>query len=217
MTTEFDFTHLLWVDFETTSPDPTTTLVLEAAAILTTLNPTEELGWFDGLVWGRSYDDLMMMIQNLDPYVLKMHTDNGLLNDLRASVGPEIRDLSDMGMSLRPAYPIPAVDRIWSAMLEANDVEPGKVLIAGSGVDRFDHVIIDRCLPQTAKFLHYAAIDLSSMRRFLQLLGLDWMLPKKEVPHRAFLDLLMFKEQAAMFGDMLTRAAVLINPNKEQS
>lgn len=141
-------TLLAWVDIETTGLDEDDH-VLEFAMILTddSLNivapplstlvqPTEAT--FERL--------------NANTFVREMHTNNGLLHELQASMS---------GTEHAPT--LEQLDGIVAGLVTdaKNKVGASVVHIAGGGVAAFDQPLVKRAMPQFASTLHYRPIDIS--------------------------------------------------------
>lgn len=137
--------------------------------------------WFDGEMTGNRFDDHLIEIgavltdrelvevdsiqivlalapefhAQMDPFVVKMHTINGLLADCAVSE-VESRE-ADAQMTK------------WIKKYTSGDHIP----LAGSGVTHFDRPFIRRDLPKFDKYLSYWAYDTGVIRRTLKLFGID--------------------------------------------
>lgn len=143
--------HILALDFETTDARPESTtpvevgwMILDAelnvlAADCTIIQPTPEV--FAAI--------------EANEGVHKMHEASGLLADLRSRKAKSAPDLAQ-------------VERSIITMIET--YAPGEqVTLFGSGVTRFDRVIINRLMPALADRLTYWEYDPSSVRRLFNL------------------------------------------------
>lgn len=111
-------------------------------------------------------------LQNMDPFVVQMHTTSGLLDEL------------DEGMTLEEAQ------AQCLAYVREHCPEPGKAPLAGNSVGT-DRVFLDRDVPEFASWLSYRTIDVSSLKE----LAKRWFprvyynIPTKHGGHRALADI----------------------------
>lgn len=182
-------THYAWVDLETTGLDPEVDVPLEMSLILTdtslktvhgpaTVLITDIAGW-----WRER------LSQN--EFVYNMHTENGLIDDLRRGMGVMLIEQADAYM----------------AGILSSYCNPGEVLIAGSTVAGLDLPMIQHWMPETASILHrYRNIDISPMRRFLKfsLSSMPFLITEKQgTIHRAEDDIKNSLQQAVHLKDWL--------------
>lgn len=171
---------ICWLDLETAGSTPDVDYVLEIGAVMTTDTLTE-LSTLRTLV--RPPDALLLW--DVDPIVLEMHSANGLWSDVFAR-GTDVAN----------------ADRIVSEWLR--EVSQGaEIRLAGSGVSHFDHDVIRRRLPLTwARLDGYndhvkPTIDVGVIRRFLKTTGLEHLVPDLgDIPHRALDDAQRFVTEA---------------------
>ena len=165
-TTETD--RIVWIDCEMTGLDFKNDLLVEIACVITDaqlelvaegLNiviqaPAERLG-------------------NMDPFVVNMHTESGLL--------PEIPN----GVTLEAAEEM-LFDYISSHIPEAN-----KAQLAGSSV-HVDRIFLQRDMPRVDSYLHYRIIDVSSIKELVRRWypRVYFASPTKTGNHRALGDIL---------------------------
>jgi oligoribonuclease len=93
--------------------------------------------------------------ERMDPFVVNMHTKNGLLADCAKSVTV----LSDADAKMTE----------WIRKYTSGDHIP----LAGSGVSHFDRAFIRKDFPKFDKYLSYWAYDTGVIRRTLKLFGID--------------------------------------------
>lgn len=156
---------IVWCDLETTGLNPAEDQILEVAVGLATLEQPFTLSCT--FRWVLHFDRARYE-RLIDPFVVDMHTKNGLWEECKASpltVG------TVESMLLRE---IPKVDG-WE----------DKPRLAGDCVG-FDHSFLKTWMPDLAERFHYAHYDVSSVRLFARSLGMP-RLPKRE-DHRALSD-----------------------------
>lgn len=148
---------MAWVDLETTGipePNPETLSmdfsrvhILEVAVLITDLDGDPLAGHHGVVRMTREAADVL----KTNDYVRQMHTDNGLIRDsIKSEDAMTLEELDE---------------EISKTFQEGTSFEPGEFIIAGSGVSRFDHPLIDIRMPKLARWLHYAEIDIGSLRR----------------------------------------------------
>lgn len=139
--------RLLWLDIETTGLDHDTLEVLEVAWFVTEID-LEPLTPLESRVLAHPG------LQIADPFVLDMHTNNGLLADVA-----EAKDTYD---SVSAA--------ILATMGSVEELEPNPVtwILAGTGVATFDKRIIENRFPFVHASLAYYTFDVGVIRRFLR-------------------------------------------------
>lgn len=176
-----DYTHLLWLDLETTGTDERLDGIIEAAVIIT--NPAlEELDADEYVV--KPTDEQMQRLRD-NEYVFNMHSENGLLRAVQDGYGAD------------PAFTDDQIVRL----LEVHAIQPHRVLIAGSGVAHFDRRFVHHHLPRLDRFLAYPAIDVGVLRRAAEM----WLLPLDGYPeaankeHRAMADIRLHLAEARWF------------------
>jgi oligoribonuclease len=156
---------LYWLDLETTGLYPATCEILEVAVMEADfLDPFNARHLYEVPVFTSRSD------AELDPFIVDMHTKNGLLFESRdmfrafnlASVEEDLLDL------------IPHVE---------DKDERGR--LAGSSI-HFDHGFIRRHMPTLAKRLSHQHYDVSSVALFCRSLGMPHSKP--EPAHRAMAD-----------------------------
>ena len=135
--------RLVWLDLEMTGLDPETCVILEVGVIVTgdDLVPIEEIG---RVVW--QPDEALA---RMEPFVRQMHTDNGLLERVRASQ-----------TTLR------TVERDIHHLI-AKHCPPQKGVLAGSSIHT-DRGFLARHMPLVERYLHYRMVDVSSLKTLVQ-------------------------------------------------
>ena len=160
--------RIVWVDLEMTGLDPSRHVIVEVAALVT----DAELNIIDEGV------DLVVhatdaQLAEMDDFVTQMHSDNGLLDDIKAST-VSIEEAEDAVLGLvekhcDPAHPAP---------------------LAGNSIAT-DRTFIRAQMPRLDAALHYRMIDVSTVKE----LSRRWFpkayfnQPAKGMAHRALADI----------------------------
>ena len=159
--------RIVWIDCEMTGLDFKNDQLVEIACIITDaqLNPVDE-----GFQIVINADQ--EILDRMDPVVVTMHTESGLL--------PEIPN----GVSLESAE---------SALFEyisERIPEAGKAPLAGSSV-HVDRIFLERDMPRVNAYLHYRIIDVSSIKELVRRWypKLYFASPTKVGNHRALGDI----------------------------
>lgn len=146
-------------DGETTGLKPEQGIFLEVAALHIDIKTLEVKSQFHEIVtqeWYDVYDGAKIQVSALmDAYVTKMHTENGLLDDIViARPSSTIRSQSSLDLAL---------DK-WFEELG------GKIVLCGNSI-HFDRRFMEACTPSALKRCHYRMRDTSAMRQMYK----DWV------------------------------------------
>lgn len=133
---------LLWIDLETTGLDPKSDKILEIGYAIT----DEKLNILKSNSFVIKNDNL----PRLEPFVYRMHMDNGLLSEVR---------LSMMDLELIDTEIAEIIDNEFGINYE----QAKNVILCNSSV-HFDRSFIKAHLPQIEKRLHYRMLDVSSFK-----------------------------------------------------
>ena len=160
--------RIVWVDLEMTGLDPSRHVIVEAAALVTDaeLNIIDE--GVDLVVHATDAE-----LAEMDDFVTQMHSDNGLLDDIKAST-VSIEEAEGAVLELvekhcDPAHPAP---------------------LAGNSIAT-DRTFIKAQMPRLDAALHYRMIDVSTVKE----LSRRWFpkayfnQPQKGMAHRALADI----------------------------
>lgn len=177
---------MVWIDCEMTGLSLASDQLVEIAAIVT----DSELNELDEGISVVIRPQDMSALETMDPYVLKMHTDSGLL------------PLIEHGISLHDA------GAAVLGYVKGHVPEPRKAPLAGSSV-YVDRGFLSRDLPELDQWLHYRLVDVSSFKEVIR----RWYprvyfnAPAKTGNHRALADIresiaeLRFYRAAVMVAD----------------
>ena len=160
--------RIVWVDLEMTGLDPSRHVIVEVAALVTDaeLNIIDE--GVDLVVHATDAE-----LAEMDDFVTQMHSDNGLLDDIKAST-VSLAEAEDAVLGLvekhcDPAHPAP---------------------LAGNSIAT-DRTFIKAQMPRLDAALHYRMIDVSTVKE----LSRRWFpkayfnQPQKGMAHRALADI----------------------------
>lgn len=158
--------RLVWLDMEMTGLDPVSCVPLEVAVIVT----TGELEEVEGTAYEAVIHQPESALQGLDPVVVKMHTDNGLLDRVRSS-----------------QHSLDEVDETVAELISKH-CKAGKALLAGNSIQQ-DRLFIRRYFPKTESTLHYRQLDVSTVKEIVRRwYGADAIFAK-QTSHTAMADI----------------------------
>lgn len=136
--------RIVWIDCEMTGLDYKNDLLVEIACVITDADLNEVDEGFQVVITAPQEK-----LESMDPVVVSMHTESGLL--------PEIPN----GVSLEEAEAA-LFEYITNRVPEAN-----KAPLAGSSV-HVDRIFLQRDMPRIDSYLHYRIIDVSSIKEIVR-------------------------------------------------
>ena len=160
--------RIVWIDCEMTGLDFKNDLLVEIACVITDAQLEVVTEGLNIVIQAPAE-----RLENMDPFVVNMHTESGLL--------PEIPN----GVTLEVAEEM-LFDYISSHIPEAN-----KAQLAGSSV-HVDRIFLQRDMPRVDSYLHYRIIDVSSIKELVRRWypRVYFASPTKTGNHRALGDIL---------------------------
>lgn len=135
--------RLVWLDMEMTGLDPLTCVPVQVAVVITN-NQLQELDAMELTIW-QPESALSLM----EPYVRNMHTQNGLLEQVKKS------DVSVAEAERR----MMAMLTKWTAYREG--------ILCGNSIHT-DRRFLERYFPVVDGFLHYRMVDVSSLKELVR-------------------------------------------------
>ena len=189
-----DSPYICWVDLECTGNRPEDQII-EIGAVMTDRD-LNELSAKQIVVKALLSTEKVLEI---DPFVLEMHTKNGLWIDCA---------LSEV---LAPDADAQMVE--WIKQYTKGDHIP----LAGSGVSHYDRDYIEKDLPKFNRYLSYWAYDTGVIRRTLKLFGIDASFADTtdDKTHRALDDIKAHVEEMRRYKQLFT--AMLSGPASVRS
>lgn len=155
---------LVWLDMEMTGLEPLTCVPLQMAVVITD-SELEELDSHEVTLWQSEE-----VLSRMDPFVRKMHTENGLLDRVRAS---------DVGMLQAEREIMARVSRYCPF---------GAGILAGNSIHT-DRAFLKAYFPTLHGYLHYRMVDVSSLKELVRRwYGRDWLFIKQLQKHTALED-----------------------------
>ncbi len=212
MTEETD--RLVWVDVETTGLDPDVDRILELGVIITD-------GELEPIAAMHTMFNVGLSRVKMTEAVWKMHTDNGLLDEIRTREGQYPPRIASM-------FDVPHFGELPGSFLTAglNEVSYTETYREFMGLIRThgavgaplagSSVAFDRAMLKSAGFvaaldlLHYRNFDVSVFREALRRWLPEITLPPKSERHRVFDDLAVSIETARLMRKLLAQEDIVL-------
>lgn len=159
---------IVWLDLETTGLNTEDDLILEIGLVAT----DDQLNRFDGVP---DFSTIILPTHGLDitrlnPYVVEMHSKNGIFAEIAAAKGVTLeratKDLKTwLNHVVRVYYNNLSPDFVGETNLDYSDV---RLLMAGSTVGQFDRQFFARDFPDAMDSFEYRVIDVSSFKEVVR-------------------------------------------------
>ncbi len=133
---------LIWLDMEMTGLDPKKCSPLEVAIVITSSN-LEEISHYQTAIWQPE-----SVLETMIPFVRDMHTNNGLLQRVRAANTDLATCETEMVQFLHKFCP------------------PKSGILCGSSIHH-DRRFLARYFPMVHHYLHYRMVDVSSLKEVI--------------------------------------------------
>jgi oligoribonuclease len=157
--------HLVWLDMEMTGLDVDTCVPLQVAMVVTSSELTE-LDALELTIWQPD-----AALATIEPFVRRMHTDNGLLEAVRHS---------ELGIREAEQGMLSLITR-WCGYRQA--------ILAGNSIHT-DRTFLARYFPVFEGYLHYRMVDVSSLKELVRRwYGPDALYSKPSGKHTALSDI----------------------------
>lgn len=176
--------RLVWIDVETTGLNPKKDLLLEVAMVITDrkLNVLEERSCV-------IFHDQLSIQARLTPVTWQMHTNNGLLQDVKHS-----------------SFEMDAAEVLFLDLLQVTNVPVKKGILAGSSV-HFDRAFLRENMPLLEAFFYHRMFDVSALKTAAQMWRPE-LVPDQMKAHRAMDDIKESIALAQHFRDKFFREPV---------
>jgi oligoribonuclease (3'-5' exoribonuclease) len=200
-----NYERLFWCDLETVGGDENVDPIIEVGVVLTEIEPPFEEVWrYKGVCAQR--DDRWLERLALEPEIIEMHAANGLTEEVKQVSLPGRGDREGTTFGLQLAE---HEEEIIRELISRGHTKNRRLLLAGSGVAHFDRRFIRAQMPRLDLALHYAALDVGALRRMLQLVDREDLVPKlaaKDLkPHRGLDDAVLHLQEWRLYAGMLAQ------------
>jgi oligoribonuclease len=174
---------LIWLDMEMTGLDPSTCVPLQIAVVITD-SDLQELDSSEVTIWQPEE-----ALSRVEPFVRKMHTDNGLLERVRASEW-------SVAQAQREIVTVVAK---WCPL--------GTGILAGNSIHT-DRAFIKAYFPVLDGYLHYRMVDVSSIKELVvRWYGRELTFTKTSANHTALSDVRESIAELKHYRERLMRPA----------
>jgi oligoribonuclease len=182
-----DRTNLVWVDLEMTGLDPNVNVILQAALIITDadLKPLET---YCVDIWQPEAE-----LDNMVPFVRKMHEKNGLVERCRKS-DVEVRHAEQ------------------ELLTRISGWCPHRAVLCGNTIGS-DRKFLDKYMPAVGGYLHYRMVDVSSLKVLAGLWYPDAEFEKpRDAQHDALFDIQQSIAELAHYRKKIFRGPLTGRP-----
>lgn len=174
--------RLVWIDTETTGLNPSRDDLLEVAVVITNPNLQVVGEPYDAVVeqWSVGY------LKKMNDFVVRMHTENGLIDDIRNGKTKNVSEIESDVLSLFGEYGV-----------------NGNSPLAGSSV-HFDRQVLKHNLSRVESALHYRNVDVSTVKVLTRLWDHPAQTPptqEKDKAHRALDDIMASIEELRYYRE----------------
>lgn len=177
---------IIWLDLETTGLDPAAGFVLELA--VQAADPSDPLA--TAAMEGTPIrHDVKIAKAAADEYVIKMHTKNGLWDDVAAAP----YTLAEVDDQLAEAF----------ALSEGERTQGKRHMLAGNSIGSFDLQWVRVHLPKFARTLSHRVFDVSTLIAAAEMLG--WQYERQAPAHRAADDIAQSQATLKSILEFLTQ------------
>jgi oligoribonuclease len=151
-----DDARWVWLDLEMTGLDDKTCVIVQMAMIITD-GALNEIAMLEQTIWQPE-----SALETMSPFVRQMHTENGVINAIRASTIDQAK----------------AEERALEVLTQHVPYKKG--VLAGNSIWQ-DRRFLLRHMPHFEQYLHYRQIDVSTIK----VLARQWYGAKGEAPGKA--------------------------------
>ena len=156
---------LVWLDMEMTGLDPERCAPIEVAVLITSPD-LDELDSMEMVIWQPPE-----VLDRMEPFVRRMHTENGLLSKVRASEF-SVADAEKKILSLLARW-----------------TKPGEGVLSGNSIHQ-DRRFLARYFPTVHGYLHYRMVDVSTVKELARRwYGAEALFTKGNSDHTALADI----------------------------
>ncbi len=179
---------LVWLDMEMTGLEPDTCVPLQVAVVITD-SDLKELDAADVTIWQPE-----QVLERMDPFVRRMHTDNGLLDRVRTSEDSLTQAEKKMLQVIAKWCPL------------------GTGILSGNSIHT-DRRFVKAYFPMLEGYLHYRMVDVSSIKELVhRWYGRGALFTKHQQKHTALEDVRESIAELRHYRELVMRA-----PSETQS
>lgn len=162
---------LIWLDMEMTGLEPDVCVPLQVAIVVTTKD-LEEVAAQEWTIWQPE-----SRLETMSPFVRRMHTENGLLEQVRSSRN-SVLDVERQMIAMLLAHCRPPTA----------EGKPGEGVLAGNSIHQ-DRRFLEVYFPVFSGLLNYRMVDVSTLKELVRRwLGPEGSFSKGASQHTALSD-----------------------------